>query len=344
MPQFKNMTRDQKRRLRTVVYLWLLIILLTLLVAASYTWFSISRTPRVSNMDMFISADVGLQLSDDFLAPDDKWGQLVDFQKLTGADTTLKPSTWSENRNSLVTVDYGSDGRVIDGSFVLLTDEHNANRNDDHAYYVTGTFYARSDSNVRVSLSNAIEVNGGQNTSGTYVIGTPIWNGQQILHENGGAGAEYAIRIGFRITNIEADGSPVPDEDVLFYIYEPNCDAHADPQITGYVETPSVDGGASLINPDRIIRQTVSTWSEASPVQRDVTVKELGAFLTNPELFLLKAGEMVRIDLYIWLEGQDIDCVNLIDDAQIIANIQFKTDYGGNGGIVEIPEKTQDEQ
>ena len=57
-----------------------------------------------------------------------------------------------------------------------------------------------------------------------------------------------------------------------------------------------------------------------------------GAF----KLFHLDAEEMVRIDLYVWLEGQDVDCINEIHKAQILANIQFSASGEGQSGLVPI--------
>lgn len=286
-------------------------------------------------MEMYVSSSVGIELAKSYDAEDEEWGQVLDFQEIVGEETVLQPASWSGKQNSFVTAYYGTDGRTIQNKFTLLTDEQNANRNDEHAYYVKGTFYARSDMDVDVSLGEAIEVNGGENTAGTYVIGTPIWNNQSILHEDGGLGAETAIRIGFRITPVDdLTGREIDSSD--FYIYEPNYDVHIDENIEGDVVTESVDGGV-YEDTAYMIYQTASTWTEAYPVQKDVTIKSLGEFASDTYLFSLDAGAMVKIDLYIWLEGQDVDCTNLIDEAQILANVQFEAEYGGQSGLVNIP-------
>lgn len=332
----KELNAAQKRKRRTLLYFYILLALLILLVSASYTWFSLSQTPQVSDMEIYISSTIGIQLAERYDAEDEEWGQVLDFQKIIGSDTILQPSTWSAEKGALLTADYGTDGRRLGERYTILTDEKNANRNDDDAYYVKGSFYARTDETVSVRLGEAVEVNGGENTAGTYVIGTPVWNEQTVLHEDGGSGAETAIRIGFRITPVDAE-SGRETGGAEFYIYEPNCDVHIDPNITEDSETESVDGTETLTDPIHLIRQTASEWSEAYPVQKDVTIKNLGEFLTDTSLFTLDAGDMVRIDLYIWLEGQDVDCTNLIDEAQIIANVQFDTDYEGQSGLVTIP-------
>lgn len=331
----KEINIGRKQRVRTLMYLYVLLALLVLLVAATYTWFTLSQTPRVSDMAMYVTSSVGIQLAANYDAEEEEWDQVLDFQSIIGEDTILQPVSWSVKREAFVTAAYGMDGRVIENRFIELSDEMNANRSDEHAYYVKGTFYARSDTPVTVSLGDAVEVNDGVNTAGTYVIGTPVWNEQQILHEDGGAGAETAIRVGIRVTPVdEYTGAAIDQPE--FYIYEPNYDVHLDENIEGDVVTDCVDGG-TYDDAAYMIYQTASSWSEAYPVQRDVTVKQLGQFVTDTYLFSLNADEMVKIDLYIWLEGQDIDCGNLIGECQIVANIQLSADYGGQSGLEEIP-------
>lgn len=331
----KRLTREQGRRRRTILYLYVLLTLLILLVTATYTWFSLSQTPRVSNMEMYVTSAVGIQLAETYDAEEEDWGNVLDFQSIIGEETVLQPASWHASQNALVTAAYGTDGRTIENKYMILSDAQNANRSDAHAYYVKGSFYAKSDTKVDVSLGKAVEVNEGVNTAGTYVIGSPIWNNQTILHEDGGYGAETAIRVGILITPVDArTGSELGEGE--FYIYEPNYDVHIDPNIEGIAATWTVDG-REYEDIAFVIYQTASTWSEAYPVQKDVTIKNLGEFIGDTYLFTLEKDDMVRIDLYIWLEGQDVDCSNMIDEAQIIANLQLDAEYGGQSGLVDIP-------
>lgn len=331
----KQLEAYQKKRMRTVLYFCLLLGLLSLLVAASYTWFALSHTPRISDMDVSISGQTGLELSADVTAEDDAWNEVLDFAQLVSEDTVLKPATWSESRQAFVTYRYSVDGRAVEGEYEELTDEQNANRSDDYAYYVKGVFFARSQAEVQVSLGDAVEVNGGENAAGTYVIGMPIWNGEAVRHEDGGQGAETAVRLGLRVGKADPETGQWLD-DSEFYIYEPNYDKHIDPEITDDQPTPSIDGGDTLTDEAHIIRQTASSWSEADPVLATATIKSLGEFDKNIQLFSLENGEVERIELYIWLEGQDIDCSNLIESAKIIASLNFAADYSGQSGLEVI--------
>lgn len=328
----KMPTPYQRQRRRTFLYFYILLALSVLLVSASYTWFSLSQTPRVSDMALYINARTGVELSMNPNAPDEAWGQEIRFLDLVSEDVPLRPVTWSEKQQCFLAMGYGPDGRMT-GELVPLTDEVHANRTDGEGYYAVGTFYVRTDENCIVSLAKAVEVNEGENGAGTYVIGAPVWSEETLLHYNGGRGAETAIRIGFLITKVYG---MVQDEvtDPVFIVYEPNSDRHIDGTV-GYVETPSSDGTGPLA--DNLICQTLSTWVEADPVQRQVTIKQLGAFTTDTKILSIKAGEMYQVKLYVWLEGQDVDCTNRIEDAKIIANVQFSTEYTGQGGLEEIP-------
>lgn len=323
--------QNKKRWWRAVFYLYLVIILLSLFTVASYTWFSLTRTPRVSDMYMFINSQTGFELA---TSPDSKeWMLQLDYRDLVAETAPLRPVTWSDSDQCFYAANYGLDGRLTD-RWDKLSDEFNANRNDAYGYYAKMTFYARTGENVDVSLSPAVEVDKGVQGSGTYLIGTPIWNAEEILHNNGGQGAECAVRVGIRITKLDNNRLPI-EEESDFYIYEPNSDLHID-GTEGYMATPSIDGLEHLVSEDRLILQTSSTWTEAYPIERDVVIKDLGEFMTPTELFKLKSGEMAKIDIYIWLEGQDIDCTNKISAAQIMASIQFKSEAENGSGMQPI--------
>ena len=325
-------TKNPRRLRRIFLYSIMILLLMTLFTTATYTWFTISRTPRVSNIGLYINAPVGLKLS---AAPTGQpWVSRLDFAQIVPETSPLRPVTWSEQNQRFYAAEYGADGRQT-GSWHRLSDDNNANRDDVYGYYIKATFYATTDAAVDVSLTHAMEIEEGVSGYGTYLIGSPVWDAENVLHYNGGSGAETAVRIGLKVTPL-VDNEPVADQSV-FYIYEPNSNTHIDGS-SGYAATPSIDGTATLVPQERLIRQTATSWREADPVQRGLINYEMGEFETDTDLFSLTAGQLVQIDLYVWLEGQDVDCSNLIGrEARIMANVQFLAESGNQSGLEPIP-------
>jgi len=323
--------RRPTRKTMLLIYFFMILMLLVLSVTATFAWFSLSQTPRVSNLSMYVTSRSGLELA---LTPDsERWGSQLSYLDMVSESTPLRPVTWSHQNRRFYTAMYGIDGRIT-GNWEPLSDERNANKNNYDGYYCLGTFYARTSQDVTVSLTPPMEAEEGINGAGTYLVGAPLWNDQELAHVNAGQGAENAVRIGIRITPLGEDNQPLSHLDT-YYIYEPNCDTHADGQM-GYIPTPSIDGDESLVPFDQLILQNHSTWREAEPVQDGVQIYEFGSFTTPVELFTLDANQKVMIRLYLWLEGQDVDCTNEIREAQIIANLQFKATPKSQSGLTPI--------
>ena len=329
----KNENRKKRSWVTILVYFYMILILFSLLTVASYTWFSLSKTPRVSDLYMYVNSATGLELALEPNAADEDWVLQLDFRDMVDVTTELRPVTWSDRDGCFYAAVYGYDGRRT-GQWEKLTDDRNANKVTLDGYYIKSTFYARTGQDVALSLTPAVEVEEGLQGSGTYLIGYPQWDATNIVHSNGGQGAECAVRIGIRITPVDKAGVQKGGAS-KFFIYEPNSNMHLDGS-TAYVATPSIDGTDSLVPEDRLILQTASTWTEADPVQRDVVIRDLGEFTTETDLWELEAGEIIQIDLYVWLEGQDVDCTNVISKAQILASIQFAGDTEDQSGMDPI--------
>ena len=322
---------DQYKRKKTA--LWLLMILLILLplcVVATYTWFSISRTPKVSDMEMTINSSAGFELAWSADAAEEEWGQHLNFTDAVPDETLLTPVTWSDANGSFYTVHFGPDGRA-ESIGTRLSDEMDTNDRDGH--YVKFTLYGRTEQHVDVSLAPAAEMREGTACSGTYLLGPPQWDEDGKVHVDGSGGAQYAVRLGLRITKISADGA---EGDSTFVVYEPNSDRHQDGS-EGYLPTPSMDGADALVPEDRLILQSTSTFTETDPVLRDTVQYSLGDFQGEASLFELTADEMVKMEVYIWLEGMDADCVNAIGhNALIFANLQFLAEPHSHSGLVPL--------
>lgn len=278
-------------------------------------------------MALYVNSSVGLQISRELSDDEEAWSQHLDYSDYFPDNTILRPVTYSCEQDTFYAATFGLDGR-ISSIADQLSDYTNANRSDAYGYYVKFTFYARTDEDVSVELSRAYE------NTGTYLIGTPVWNDDEVIHNDGGKGAQSAIRVGFKITKFDENGEQTGDPD--FIVYEPNCNNHLD-YSSGYYATASIDGTETLVPTNKLIRQTSTAWLEMNPVQKDIVVYNYGNFLDDPHLFDLDKDCTAQIDIYIWLEGQDVDCTNEIGkEAKIFTSIQFHSETRVNTGMEDI--------
>ena len=330
-------------------YTYLLIACLSIFTVASYTWFTLSWSPQVNGMNVYITSNTGLELAS---APDaEVWSNQLDIYSTKElskfADKEERPAlrqaTWSDYHQCFYGPLYGYDGRLLHitrqdyenreiVSWYKLEDLIHANSTADSNYYIKATFYARCGQPVDVVLAEPMAIdNQGIQGSGTYVIADP----------NTGKGPETAVRVGFRMTQVDPDGTELSERGPM-YVYEPNADRHVDGS-TEPIRTYSVD---EFLASDAIeAGQTKDPWllvDEERLILQEFSKKgNPGEFIENPTLFSLKAGEIMKVELYIWLEGQDVDCSNAMSDGvtttRIEANIQFTGTTESQSGMVPIP-------
>lgn len=317
------------------LYTYVLLVLLVLTSVASYAWFEISRSPSVKDMQMYITSAYGLELSVDPTVGG--WGQQIDFwdtqelskfkeKKYGFQKPILQQITWSEANDQFFAPVYGYDGRLVSFfnnyadaerrviGWQPLEDKSHANKATWlEGHYIKTTVYARSGQITDVTLAPEAFMEG--IPARTYVKGNP----------NTGRGPESAVRFGFRMTWMELDDGnlvEVPDTRSSMYVYEPNCDVHADGTINQYIRTDSIDnevigqGGTipegetaiPLVPEEHLIKQKFPDLTDPDTP---------GVFETNPVLCTIKPGEIVRIEIYFWLEGQDVDCSNIMEVREV---------------------------
>ena len=184
------------------------------------------------------------------------------------------------------------------------------------------TFWAKSDGNTAsITLTDPKERSDGQMGGGTYAVGRPVWSDTEGKHIDGGYWSETTLRMAFECIPMNYDYEQTGETTWAFY--EPNADVHPDGS-TGYIETYNVEGGPLVPEGANHIIQNASTWEETSPALQDTVLYHPGAFTQNKELFQISSG-LMKIRLYIWMEGQDVDCIarNVARAVLVDGNIQF---------------------
>ncbi len=303
----------KEKRLDLITMFFIVVGLFVALTNATLAWFSLSAYPVVSNIAMTVVTENAIEIALDENGQPGMWGAILDMSALLEENSPLRPVTFSSIDNTLHNATYGIDGRVNGMQQEAIQYE------DRDGLYLGVEFWLRSSSDIIVCLSEPRAVSETELGSGTYVVGAPIWNGGS--HTNAGYGTENTIRVGLKYQIISEETSEVISEG--FKLFEPNADEHVD-ESTEVQEMFSLLGG-EYIAEENVIRQSKTTWHENSPILKDTVIYEQGEFLTESSLFQLPYKTLAKVQLMIWMEGQDMDCTNEIaaEAAQLMMNLQF---------------------
>lgn len=314
-----------------IIAAWVSAVTLIVLTTVTYAWMSMASILKVTDLSLNVIADNALEVAPDSDGQPGEWSAVLNLAGFEAADVNLHPVTWSDSDSAFYAPRYGLDGRTD------FTDPIRVARPQTSQSVPIGTIVEREGyllafdlwvragaSNCDVELSEPLPVKDGIAGQGTFVIGQPIWNAEAVHHDDGGSGAQNALRIALYSYD-EPDGTMG-----RFVLYEPNADSRGE-----MAATQSLDGSPGLVAEERRITQSVSGWSEQDPVLRDTVNYKMGNFLNNPvSLFRLKAGHPRRVTVFIWLEGQDIDCTNAIESAQLQVNLQLNARTDANDDTI----------
>ena len=406
----------------------LIVLSLSMLVMVTFAWYVMSTAPEVSGMQIKIGSDTIR------VAPDckDESGQHYPgaFQGVLETDTKAIPENFwglipvstadgkhwfSATYESLENGGDQKEGYQVD---TTLQSANQVGRPESGGNYLYLDFWVVAPKDYDLRVSTATQ---GSGQSGSYVKVFPQVKmdtaGNYSLDETQRQ-AESSLRIGFLVnedtvsgdsykysTNYDSaykilkgkyqkPGEALPTSQTSFTIYEPNCDWHADTQISGqYKETQPlalVGGKPQPVTLEsvqtKLAAQTSATWTladdgkqtklsqalqramlEAKVTERGVTdAQSTGEYLLNQYLKgqlsgYITSGQFVkstsdlqdgtsvtdmtdmdkagattdavivslkknvpqRIRMFVWLEGQDIDCTNEVALKTLLLNLEL---------------------
>lgn len=404
----------------------LIVLSLSMLVMVTFAWYVMSTAPEVSGMQIKIGSDTirvapdckdesgqhypgafqGVLETDTKAIPENFWG-LIPVSTADGKHWFSATYESLENGGDRKTDEYLEDTTLSSANLTTRP------KSGGNYLYLDFWVVAPKDYDLRVSTATQ-----GSGQSGSYVKVFPQVKmdtaGNYSLDETQRQ-AESSLRIGFLVnedtvsgdsykysTNYDSaykilkgkyqkPGEALPTSQTSFTIYEPNCDWHADTQISGqYKETQPlalVGGKPQPVTLEsvqtKLAAQTSATWTladdgkqtklsqalqramlEAKVTERGVTdAQSTGEYLLNQYLKgqlsgYITSGQFVkstrdlqdeadintiekfgaaddavivslkknvpqRIRMFVWLEGQDIDCTNEAALKTLLLNLEL---------------------
>ena len=268
------------------------------LTSVSYAWFTMGNDAKVEGMEMNVTGADGLQIS--------ATGNASDFKStLTAADLTAAGYTISLSKaNPVSTVNKVTDGIMtfykgtMDNG--ILAYAESATKNVD---YICFDIY------VKVNVANKL-----------YLDPTSVVSA--VSKQTNLASRVAFVKLGAADT--AAAAKELTGEDTTAKIWEPNSTTRSTAFINaggsatgGKLGYKGIEGTTTIQDSDKL-KPTLS--------KDNVTTFDFAAEgATAEELCELTEGYN-KIRVYIWLEGQDEDCLNEVSGGSFAITLNFKQD------------------
>lgn len=331
-------SRKSKRRMNSLFMA--LLLTAVMLIMSTYAWFSANRTVEINSITAKVTAAEGLQISLDAKT----WGTSVSVTQanLTGLESInnyllpdeLKPVSTTGVASGDEILFY--DGKVnADGT--VLSDAGSATRSAtttaNSGKYIVFDVYLKNASSRETPGDQLLLGNNSLVRLGTTTGKEGVEN----------TGLENSVRIGFLLfdgtaafTAAPSDVAAVSAGNALTSIWEPNYDKHIT-EVSDYdARIKTVEGTTTgsatfktlgLYNPSGTLTGINGT-SETAFMKETATVRTAATVAADTPLtsavavgtgenekaagtqLYLKPNVISKLRVYIWLEGQDPDCID----------------------------------
>lgn len=323
----------ENRKRRKIVLAFIMLLFVTLVMTYSaYAWFTANRTVTVESIDVNVSTSQGLQISTDAV----NWKSIITNDDITGA-------AWTGVRNQI----------PIDSTAVPVSTVGEIDTSTGFMNMYKGTIEANETTkNNNLISTKSTEAHG---KSGDFVVFDLFFQSSEeqmvyltsnskVVAKDGteSSGIEYAARVAFIDEGSVEFGKPASEAQALKgstlkYIWEPNYDVHNASGISNassvYGITTTATGATKLA-----YKGVKAEFDKTAAVELNNTdadkfgdVETTGTLASGIptsaylEGFTVKEG-VTKIRIYMWIEGQDVDCEDHASGGSLSYNLQFSID------------------
>ena len=332
------MSKKSKRKNNLKLSILLLLLLLMVLIASTYAWFTANQTVTVDAVNVHIEAQNGLQISTDATT----WKSRID-------NADIKTGAYTGNTNQMPT----------DVEPVSTIGEIDETTGFMKMFYGTVT----ADENDGIDKLTAVQETDTQGTTGKYVAfdmflrvnketKLKMTSGSKVVKTDSSTdnGIKQASRVAFCVEGNAPTGTDLAtitalkgatsflDEASTVYIWEPNPNWHTSAAVAhardNYGITTTTGGTASDIVDYYGIKSKIDTGIALKDTYKDddnfakvtptyKTVSDAAGEMAETEIFTLAAG-ITKVRVYMWVEGQDVDCENTASGTDIAFDLQLQ--------------------
>lgn len=325
--------KKSKRRADVKSSILVLLLIAILLIASTYAWFTANKTVTISTLDVNVQAANGLQIS----ADGSNWKAIL---KNTDIDPTTVSTTYAGNTNQIpVEMQPVSTAGVVDTKTGFMNMYYGTVASDETANgfaltttketdtkgttgkYIAFDIFLRADKDTTLTLTDK---SGVTPKDGSDDLG--LQNSARVAFIKEGHTAD---------TSAQASTVQALTGDFTKYIWEPNYDVHTTNGVTNalntYGITTSVGPGAAavtyygvkdIITTPIALAKTYGSTADAAYFTQMTPDYKTPATMTNTAIFSLEKG-ITKMRIYMWVEGQDVDCENSASGTNISFDVQF---------------------
>ena len=324
--------KSRKRRRKLFLALIMILLLVATLGTATYAWFTANRTVTVEQIDVNVSTSQGLQISTDAA----NWKSIVTNTDITSANWTGCTNQLPTGTNTIVPVSTIGEVDSSTGYMKMF-------RGTVEADLATGK-------NLLVA-ERSTESRG---TAGDFVVFDLFFQSSQaqtvyltsesnVVASGTDKGIQNAARVAFIKEGSVAYGSSAASAQALKgelskFFWEPNYDVHTSSGVANalnvYGITVGQTGGSQLTYKGvkaPIAKANNIELADDSNTSYFGTISPTGSLASGiPTTTYLNAFDVAegvtKVRIYMWIEGQDVDCEDHASGSALSYNLQFSID------------------
>ena len=359
--------RRRKRRGRKL-FLLLLILVMTgiMLTTTTYAWFTSNKTVSVSDVQVNVASKNGIQISADgtnwksIIQLSDLTGAQATYpaavNQIPDTANTIEPVSTGFNvdSNGRMEMFYGT---IESSEFTGSCSSGDAYTTESTCTAAGGIWTPSTEGQYILTATKETDTHG---TTGKYVAFdlffrvdalTQVYlaaEGSGVTATGADTGIKNASRIAFVELGNTASGSSLTTIQGLnagvasnVYSWEPNYDIHTASGVSNakdVYDITTTEAGGELIHYSGVIAEVPkatnvllgkATQTDYSTLFKDVTptYSTVYGWTGTQAIFSLKAG-ITKMRIYMWVEGQDVDCENTASGGNIIYSLQITTESG----------------
>ena len=328
----KTKKQERKRKSRTLILLLFLTIIM--FGTSTYAWFTANKVVTINSIDVNVQASDGIQISTD----GENWKSVI-------MNSDITTGAYSGNKNQLpqTITNVSTDGAVDQTAGTLkmygATIDNDATTGDYNIVTTKETESAGTlgkfvafDIFLRVDQARPVYLT----TSSSVLDTNPSQTGDK--------GLKNAARVAFVTlgnTPATSDVSTIiglnnPASTAI--IWEPNTDQH-----TAMATTVAAEYGVDIsgsVTQYRGINQEIAQAQDLKKIVASSTtyttamspaIQTTYSYSTYQVVFNPLSAGVTKVRVYLWIEGQDIDCENNATGSSIQYNIQLSTESSASG-------------